>query len=56
MGSFVDGVPAGLAGSRTAYTSAHRREALKAFGNAVVPQVVEIIGRAILHADREHGR
>lgn len=30
--------------------AAHRVERLKALGNAVVPQIVEIIGRAITHA------
>jgi site-specific DNA-cytosine methylase len=29
------------------------REALKAFGNSVVPQVAEVVGRAILAAERE---
>jgi site-specific DNA-cytosine methylase len=28
---------------------------LKALGNAVVPQVVEVIGRAILAVDRREG-
>jgi site-specific DNA-cytosine methylase len=32
---------------------AHNRDALKAYGNSVVPQVVAIIGKAILEADRE---
>jgi hypothetical protein len=36
----VDGVSRGLDGAR-----------IKALGNAVVPQVVEIIGRAIMSAD-----
>ena len=48
MGNSADGLPRWMAG----YTSAHRREALKALGNAVVPQVVEIIGRAIIEADK----
>jgi site-specific DNA-cytosine methylase len=48
MGDANDGLPRWVAG----YTPAHRREALKALGNAVVPQVVEIIGRAIIECDR----
>ena len=32
-----------------------RRERLKALGNSVVPQVVEVIGRAILLAEKEMG-
>jgi hypothetical protein len=29
----------------------YRRQRIEALGNAVVPQVVELIGRAILEAD-----
>ena len=29
----------------------YRRQALKALGNAVVPQVAEVIGRAIMNFD-----
>jgi len=49
MGGAVDGLSGGLAG----YTPAHRREALKALGNAVVPQVAEMIGRVIMKLDKE---
>ena len=45
MGGAADGVPRRLAGWRTG--------ALKGLGNAVVPQVAEVIGRAIMEADRE---
>lgn len=41
MGSDVDGLPERL-------VPRERREALRALGNAVVPQVVEAIGRAIM--------
>lgn len=47
MGDSADGLPRWVAG----YTSAHRREALNALGNAVVPQVVEIIGRGIMQLE-----
>ena len=48
MGDSADGLPRWVAG----YTSAHRREALNALGNAVVPQVVEIIGRGIMQIEK----
>lgn len=43
LGSAVDGLPAGLVRRE----SRLRRASLKAYGNAVVPQVAEVIGRAI---------
>ena len=45
----IESAPQAIAGKKTA-GRAHR---LRALGNAAVPQVVEIIGRAILKADRE---
>lgn len=45
VGSAADGVSRRLVG--------WRRGALKGLGNAVVPQVAEVIGRAIMEADRE---
>lgn len=45
VGGAVDGVPRRLAGWRTG--------ALKGLGNAVVPQVAEVIGRAIMEVDCE---
>lgn len=45
VGGATDGIPRRLAGWRTG--------ALKGLGNAVVPQVAEVIGRAIMEADRE---
>jgi len=45
MGGATDGVPHGLAGWRTG--------ALKGLGNAVVPQVAEAIGRAVLAVDKQ---
>jgi hypothetical protein len=45
MGSAVDGLPLRL--ERRA-----NREALKAYGNSVVPRVVEAVGYAILAAER----
>ena len=45
VGSAADGVSRRLAGWRTGV--------LKGLGNAVVPQVAEVIGRAIMEADRE---
>jgi hypothetical protein len=44
MGGDADGLPAGLVRA----ARAANRHALKAYGNAVVPQVVEVFGRAIL--------
>ena len=44
LGSAVDGLPAGLVRRE----SRLRRASLKAYGNAVVPQVAEVIGWAIL--------
>lgn len=44
MGVSTDGLPEGLAG----LTSAHRREALKALGNAVCPWNAYVLGRAIM--------
>lgn len=47
-------LPVGGATSRLSERLAgrHRRAALKALGNSVVPQVVELIGRAILAAEK----
>lgn len=42
LGGSVDGLPVRLVRSAN-------RNALRAYGNAVVPQVAEIVGRAILH-------
>ena len=49
MGHPTDGTP----GRMAVFSPAHRREALKALGNSVVPQVVETIGRSIMRADAE---
>ena len=49
MGGSVDGLPDGLAG----LSSAHRREALKALGNAVCPWNSYVIGRAILSIEEQ---
>ena len=49
VGRDADGAADWVAGS---VPSAHRREALKALGNAVVPAVVEVIGRAIMECSR----
>ena len=46
LGSVPDGVPARLDARR-------RRNRLRALGNAVVPQVVEAIGRALLAAEED---
>jgi site-specific DNA-cytosine methylase len=35
------------------FSTAHRRAALKAVGNAVVPQVAEVIGRAVMALEAE---
>lgn len=43
----------GLSGGLAGFTSAHRREALKACGNSVVPPLVAAIGRAIMRMERE---
>ena len=66
LGRVLDGLPAGLHGHwpaapgqpqhdweppRLARGIPNRTARLKALGNAVVPQVVEMIGRAILQAD-----
>ena len=45
LGGAVDGVPARLVRSAN-------RHALRAYGNAVVPQVAEVVGRAVMAADR----
>jgi len=47
MGGTTDGLPAGLVRARRQAN----KQALKAYGNAVVPQVVEAIGRSILQTD-----
>lgn len=49
MGGAVDGLPGGLAG----LSSSHRREALKALGNAVSPPCAYYIGRAIMSIEQE---
>lgn len=48
VGGSVDGLPAGLVRTRRRAN----RDALKAYGNAVVPQVVEAVWRAVMDADR----
>lgn len=48
LGGAVDGLPAGLVRRE----SRLRRASLKTYGNAVVPQVAEVIGRAILSLDQ----
>jgi len=48
VGGAVDGVPARL-------VRAANKHALRAYGNAVVPQVAELIGRTVLIADRTLG-
>jgi hypothetical protein len=35
------------------FSTSHRRAALKAVGNAVVPQVAEAVGRAVLALEEE---
>jgi hypothetical protein len=50
LGVSVDGLPDWVAGR---ITSRHRREALKALGNGVVPQCAAVIGKAILAAEGE---
>ncbi len=60
MGGLADGLPAGLAGcrwpdepdiGRVAVGVPNRVQKLKALGNSVVPQVVEMIGHAIMQAE-----
>lgn len=46
LGGVLDGVPARL-------VRAANRHALRAYGNAVVPQVAEVVGRAVMTVDRE---
>jgi site-specific DNA-cytosine methylase len=46
-GSWEDGIP------RTAFMIPNRAKRLKQLGNAVVPQVVEMIGRAIQQAEEQ---
>ncbi len=63
MGGMADGLPAGMDGhckwpdepdiGRVAIGVKNRANRLKALGNAVVPQIPEMIGRAILRAERE---
>jgi DNA (cytosine-5)-methyltransferase 1 len=50
VGSRPDGLPDGLA--RWRGTPAWRRAALQALGNAVVPQVAELVARRMLEIDR----
>jgi DNA (cytosine-5)-methyltransferase 1 len=40
---------------RVAHGVPRRVDRLKQLGNAVVPQVVEVIGRAIMEAEQERG-
>lgn len=49
MGQSVDGLPDGLAG----LSSSHRREALKALGNAVCPWNAYVLGRAIMRIEEQ---
>lgn len=51
MGNATDGVPGRMARFRTTYTPAHRKEAIKALGNAVVPLIAGAIGRSIMRMD-----
>jgi DNA (cytosine-5)-methyltransferase 1 len=53
LGSAVDGVPERLVRAAERRARRANREALKAYGNSVVPQVVEAIGRAILEVETE---
>ncbi len=62
MGRVVDGLPAGLDGDpwlvepdipRVAAHVKDRVQRLRALGNSIVPQIAEIIGRAILAAEAE---
>jgi len=39
----------------TAENIPYRKQKLQALGNAVIPQVVREIGRAILHANKQYG-
>jgi DNA (cytosine-5)-methyltransferase 1 len=53
MGELVDGVSGGLVrfGGRVAKGVPNRVQKLRALGNAVVPQIPELIGRAIMEAE-----
>jgi hypothetical protein len=51
MGPAADGLPEGLARQ----LGRNRKAALKALGNSAVPQVVKIIGRAILLNETRKG-